>query len=222
MKVSLLTSNQRFRSEIDLVNLLFENGLELLHLKKRKFTKSKTKEYLNSVSKNHHNKIILHKHYWLAAKYKLKGIHLGRTERRSPLKTAIKIFFLKLYHPKLQVTTSFHSLQSAQEDVKNYNHVILSPIFDSISKRNYSPAFSERQLISLFEKTKHNYYALGGVDEAHVSMAKNLGFKGILLYGSIWNAGDEKLKKFKSIVALAKGEKKHIPEVKLKPVKIKI
>jgi len=222
MKVALLTSNQRFKTEIDMVNLFFDHGLELLHLKKRKFSKSKTKQYLKAVNKNYYDKIILHNHFWLAAKFKLKGIHLGRKERRSPFKTKMKIFFLRLFHPKLQVSTSFHSIQGAQLDTQKYHHVLLSPVFDSISKKDYSTAFSEKQIISLFEKTQHNYFALGGVDEAHVSMANNIGFKGVLIYGSIWNAGNDKLKKFLSILSLAKGEKKHVPEVKINPVKIKI
>lgn len=222
MKVALLTSNERFKSEIDLVNLFFDHGLDVLHLKKRKFSKSRLNKYLQQIPKQHLNKIIIHQHYWLAVKYRLKGVHLGKKERQHPMKTRVKIFFLKLLHPKLQICTSFHSVQSALTDKKTYHHVLLSPVFDSVTKLNYSSAFSENQLQNLFDNTTHNYFALGGIDEDQIDFAKIIGFKGVLLYGSIWKAGNQKLNKFLRIKQKAAAPLKQIPEVNIKAVKIKM
>lgn len=222
MKIALLTTNQRFKSEIETVNLFFDYGLDYLHLKKRRFSRSKTKKYIKEINEAHRRKIFLHKYHWLAVWYKLKGIHLGRSDRQKPIRTKLKIFFMKLFHPKLEVSVSFHSLQSATQDKGQYHHAMLSPVFDSISKKNYSPAFSERQLVGLMEKTNHRYFALGGVDETHIQTAKDVGFEGVVVYGSIWNSGDEKLKTFKKIFDKVKSRQKDIPEVKINPVKIKI
>ena len=100
--------------------------------------------------------------------------------------------------------------------------MMLSPIFDSISKKNYSPAFSQRQLILINEKTENSIYALGGVDVSHIQTAKNDGFKGVVLYGSIWKNESDKVVAFREIADIAQGNKKYVTPIKITPVKIKL
>ena len=222
MKVALLTTNNRIKSETELIEQFFMHGLDVLHLKKKKFSRKKTEEYLKLIPKQYHSKIILHSHHKLAVKYKTLGIHLGRSDRKRSFRTSLKIFWFKLFHPKLQFTTSCHSLNSASSDKRKYHHIMLSPIFDSISKKNYSPAFSQRQLISINEKTENSIYALGGVDVSHIQLAKKDGFKGVVLYGSIWENESDKLVAFREIVDIAHGNKKYVTPIKITPVKIKL
>lgn len=222
MQVALLTSNNRSKTELETINLLLDHGLDILHVKKRKFSRKKTKAFLKGIPKQYRKRVILHKHHWLAVTLKLKGIHLGRRDRRRPVRTALKIFFFRLFHPGLQVTTSFHSLQSCLSDNRKYHHVLLSPIFDSISKKNYSPAFSEKQLVSVNEKSKHRIFALGGVDIDTIIPAKETGFQGVVLYGSIWKSKNNKIKEFRDMLKKAKSPIKHAPEVKMNPVKISL
>ncbi len=222
MKVALLTTNTRIKSESELIELFFMHGLDVLHLKKKKFSRKKTEEYLKLIPKQYHSKIILHSHHKLAVKYKTLGIHLGRSDRKRSFRTSLKIFWFKLFHPKLQFTTSCHSLHSASSDKRKYHHMMLSPIFDSISKKNYSPAFSQRQLILINEKTENSIYALGGVDVSHIQTAKNDGFKGVVLYGSIWKNESDKVVAFREIADIAQGNKKYVTPIKITPVKIKL
>ncbi len=222
MKVALLTTNNRIKSETELIEQFFMHGLDVLHLKKKKFSRKKTEEYLKLIPKQYHSKIILHSHHKLAVKYKTLGIHLGRSDRKRSFRTSLKIFWFKLFHPKLQFTTSCHSLHSASSDKRKYHHMMLSPIFDSISKKNYSPAFSQRQLILINEKTENSIYALGGVDVSHIQTAKNDGFKGVVLYGSIWKNESDKVVAFREIADIAQGNKKYVTPIKITPVKIKL
>lgn len=84
------------------------------------------------------------------------------------------------------VSISFHSLLSMLEDNSNYTYVFLSPVFDSISKRGYSGAFSHSNLRSSLSKTKHNVMALGGVKADVVQTVNELGFGGMAVLGAMW------------------------------------
>jgi len=222
MKVALLTTNNRIKSETELIEQFFMHGLDVLHLKKKNFSRKKTEEYLKLIPQQYHSKIILHSHHKLAVKYKTLGIHLGRSDRKRTFRTFLKLFLFRLFHPKLQFTTSCHSLNSASSDKRKYHHIMLSPIFDGFLKKTYSPAFSQRQLISINEKTENSIYALGGVDVSHIQTAKNDGFKGVVLYGSIWKNESDKVVAFREIVDIAHGNKKYVTPIKITPVKIKL
>lgn len=214
MKLALISTQNRSEKELETILLFLENGLDYFHIKKPKFSLKKLEKYVEKIPIQYRDRIVLHNHHSLAVKYKLGGIHIARTDRKKPIANFIKLWLFKCLHKNLKITTSYHSLQSLLSDKKLYNYVFLSPIFDSISKKNYAPAFNERQLIFANQKSVNNIFALGGVDERHIVKAKNLGFKGVVLYGTIWNEGHNKLETFLKIKAAIQ-KAKNLPIEKL-------
>ncbi len=127
------------------VNRLFDEGLDIFHLRKKKISEDEMREFLEEISSVYFDKIVLHSHYNLIEEYGLKGAHI------SPLESGLRD---KYKH----ISTSFHSLKEIEDTKEEFNYAFLSPIFDSISKENYKSSFDlveakrflkERKIIAL-------------------------------------------------------------------------
>ncbi len=95
----------------------------------------------------------------------------------------------------VQVKTVFH--ESGKQSCHSFDDVeslegkeeycFLSPIFDSISKENYSANFDKKELKEfLNKKRKIKVIALGGLTEENYLEALELGFDGGAFLGSVW------------------------------------
>ena len=78
MELMIMTSPDKFRSELVIIIKLFEHGLKTLHLKKPKFSRKKYKSYLDQIPKEYHRFIVIHQHFSLVYKYQLKGTHVSK------------------------------------------------------------------------------------------------------------------------------------------------
>lgn len=90
------------------------------------------------------------------------------------------------------VSASFHSLEQLDTDWgPALSYAFLSPIFDSVSKEGYNAAeFDPRQLSAALERVPYPVAALGGITENNIQETKSLGFAGVALIGSVWQAED--------------------------------
>jgi len=67
----------------------------------------------------------------------------------------------------------------------------LSPIFDSISKQGYAAAkFDPDHLRAALHRCQLPIIALGGISPSNVGRAAELGFSGVAVLGSVWQAQD--------------------------------
>ncbi|GHV12504.1 thiamine phosphate synthase [Fibrobacterales bacterium] len=89
---------------------------------------------------------------------------------------------------------SAHSFADLHQ-VENRDMILLSPVFDSISKEGYKSKFSREELKNgiadwrkLNKTTK--IYALGGVDDENIKELPELGFDGAAILGAVWNYAD--------------------------------
>lgn len=93
----------------------------------------------------------------------------------------------------MTASASLHSLAdvaAASGDV--YDYVLLSPVFDSISKQGYGAAgFPRAQLTATLASCPVPVLALGGVSSSTAAAAADLGFAGAALLGSVWGVGDD-------------------------------
>jgi thiamine-phosphate pyrophosphorylase len=188
--------------EIETLVSLFENGLEILHIRKKKFSTQEMEKYILAIPAKYHNRIIIHSHYKLALKYDLKGIHLN-SKRRKSLRYRFRFYYYKMRKPNLHISTSFNNLSSLFDAGSKFNYVFLSPVFDSISRSGYQGAFNHNNLAIALAKTNQDVLALGGVQLDKVERIKDLGFKGMILSGIIWQS-ENKLETFRQIQAKCK------------------
>ena len=195
MKAIVLSAQRSVENETEQVINLFKNGLKRFHLRKPHYSIKRMRAYLDKIPKEYHNRIVIHSHHQLALKYHLKGIHLTSKQRKKGFLRKLRIKLIKYKKPKLTVSTSFHSISELDQFNDLYDYVFLSPIFDSISKKDYQSGFKEFRLTSAIQSSNFKVVALGGVDNNNVHKAFNMGFWGSAFLGTIWTKGDS-LEKF--------------------------
>lgn len=177
MKLILMTTPFFFVEEHQILSSLFDEGLEILHLRKPNTEPVYSERLLSLLDENCRKKIVVHDHFYLKNEYNLKGVHLNHRNPELPLKY------------KGHISCSCHNALEVTSHKKACNYVFLSPIFDSISKTGYSSQFSVAELKKLRSEgvIDKKVMALGGVDLEKIKMAKDLGFGGVVVLGDIWN-----------------------------------
>jgi len=203
MKTIVISSQKSVENETDIVVSLFEEGMTRFHLRKPHYSFKKMKSYLDKIPSEFHSRIIIHSHHKLAKKYNLKGIHFTSKERTDGFKNWLKIKILKRKNPWLRISTSFHAISELDKYNDLYDYVFLSPIFDSISKKDYQSGFKEFSLTSATQRSNYNVVALGGVDTHNIQNAFNMGFWGCAFLGTVWTS-DNPVEKFKELKSKCK------------------
>jgi len=190
MKLIIFTFPDFISGEIEVISELFQNDLEILHLRKPEKSIKEVENFLMKIPYKFHNKIVIHNHFDLLQNFDLKGIHLNEKNRK--INKKVKQKYQKI------ISSSFHSIKEV-EDFKNnffenqFEYFFLSPIFNSISKINYNSNFSENELKIACQKKiiDKKIIALGGMDLDKVSICKGLGFGGIGILGYFWKSFTE-------------------------------
>ena len=191
MKLIVVSSAYDIENEIGLIELMFRKGMDKFHLRKPNYTTKDYETFLDRLHPKFRKHIIIHSRHNMAFRYKLKGINLGRNHKRTKLKTFWKVFKMKLINKKLIVTSEFDSLTQFNASRYPYDYVMLSPVYDSISKKGKRSKFNHSRLKKAF-KTKKNYevYAGGGITASRIAHCQELGFDGVAVMGSIWESED--------------------------------
>ena len=203
MELILISPQSSTENEVEKVIALFIAGLEVFHLRKPGYSKEKMMRYIEQIPEHFHNRIVIHSHHRLALKYSLHGIHLSSSKRKSRFDMwAIKRFIIRKNH-NLTVSTSFHKISNIDHYDPLYNYVFLSPVFDSISKKDYQSGFDVFSLKKALQRAKYRVYALGGLCAENIVLAKEYGFKGGALLGGIWTEEDP-VESFKKCLSVCK------------------
>lgn len=176
MQLIVITTEHIFPGEEDAIKYLFEQGLELLHIRKPDINKEELKKFITQINSQYYKRIVIHDHFSLATEFQLKGIHLNRRNSEKPTGWMGS------------VSCSCHSEKELQTG-KFLDYVFLSPIFDSISKRGYKHAYTEDELIRMKQKgdIDGRVIALGGITAATIPQAARYGFGGVAVLGSLWD-----------------------------------
>lgn len=177
-KLILISAENDLTNEISLLIDLFKSGLKIFHLRKPNHSKKELQIYLEKIPAQYRKRIVLHQHYALCLKYKLKGIHI--TEKNKKKSAA-------LFANYKVISASYHSFQELEKNKFKFRYVFISPVFDSISKNEYLKKASLLKEMKEF-KGKEKVIALGGVDAKKINRIKNTGFSGAAVLGFIWNA----------------------------------
>lgn len=177
MKLIVTTTPTYFVEEDKIITALFDEGLEILHLRKPDTAPVYAERLLTLIPEKYHKRIVVHGHFYLKEEYKLKGIHLNQ---RNPL-------IPENYSG--HISTSCHSLDEVKEKKSKCDYVFLSPIFDSISKEDYPSQFTDEQLRAASKSgiIDKRVIALGGIDENNIRKIKDYGFGGAAVLGDLWN-----------------------------------
>jgi thiamine-phosphate pyrophosphorylase len=180
MKLILITSPTYFVEEDKIITSLFEEGLDILHLRKPDTAPMYAERLLTLIPEQYHKRIVVHGHFYLKEEFRLKGIHLNLRNPNAP------------EHYKGHISCSCHSLEEVKERKRNYDYVFMSPVFDSISKQDYNAQYSPEEIKKAHKQgiIDKKVYALGGIDVHNIKEVKKYGFGGAAVMGAIWQKFD--------------------------------
>lgn len=177
MKLILMSTPYFFVEEHQILNALFDEGLEVLHLRKPHTEPVYSERLLTLIPETYRKRIVVHDFFYLKDEYNLKGIHLNHRNPELPPKY------------KGHISCSCHTSEEVKAHKKVCNYVFLSPIFNSISKEGYCSHFGMQNLRELARQKviDRKVMALGGVQLDNIKQVKDLGFGGAVILGDIWN-----------------------------------
>lgn len=190
-KLIVITRPHFFPGEGEIIDRLFREGLELLHLRKPGSEASLLYSLLDEIPRTYYPRIILHDHFEIVQHpdYHLGGLHLNRRNTCIP----------EGYEGR--ISRSCHSIQEVKECLGSkvhplYEYVFLSPLFPSISKEGYGEGFSPEALREAGQKGEigEKVIALGGISPQTIPLLRDIPFGGVAVLGSLWGKqlGSEK------------------------------
>ena len=182
--VIVITKPEMFPGEADMVNTLFANGIQRLHLRKPGASEQEMVEWIGRIDLPFRQRIIVHDHHRLLRTMGLGGIHLNARNPEAPAWFSAE----RQKRGSVTLSRSCHSLEEIAQWKSVCDYLFLSPIFDSISKGGYTSAFTRETLLQayhdgLFSKP---VYALGGVSADNIRSIYDYGFAGAAVIGSLW------------------------------------
>lgn len=176
MKLILMTTPYFFVEEHQILNALFDEGLELLHLRKPDTEPVYSERLLSLIDESYRKRIVVHDHFYLKSEYGLKGIHLNHRNPELPPRY------------KGHISCSCHTPAEVVAHKKACNYVFLSPIFGNQQSGVAAPftlaKLREMQREKIIDR---KVMALGGIDLDTIRTARDLGFGGAVVLGDIWN-----------------------------------
>ena len=177
MKLILMTTPHFFVEEHRILTSLFEEGLELLHVRKPETEPVYSERLLSLIPDSFHKQIVVHDHFYLKEEYGLRGVHLNHRNPELPPRY------------RGRISLSCHTADEIKAHKRKCDYMFLSPIFDSISKSAYPSAFPTTTLRALAadKVIDKKVMALGGINLDNIPQVKALGFGGCVILGDLWN-----------------------------------
>ena len=173
MKLILLTCPEFFVEEDKILTTLFEEGLDILHLRKPDSEPVFCERLLNLMPEQYRSKIVVHDHFYLRDEFNLMGIHLSKRHPQPPTS----------YNGP--ITRTCYDLQSVVEQKPKCEYVLLRNIFDSISESENKASFTSEELHSATRQgiIDRNVIAEGGVALNNIEQVREWGFGGVAIRG---------------------------------------
>lgn len=176
MKLILLSTPEFFVEEDKIISALFEEGLDLLHLRKPGQEPVYSERLLTLVPATWHARIVVHEHFYLKEEFGLRGIHLSDDHPEPP------------QNYRGQLSRSCHSLEELRDRRAGMDYVFLSPVFDSISYPERHAAYTHQQLhdASRAGLIDRKVMAAGGISAETLPLLEDYGFGGAVVLGDLW------------------------------------
>ena len=170
-------------NEVEEICAILDEGWDRVHLRHPDTTRENMVMILDTIPEEKRDRIVIHDHFDLSEVFPSIGLHLNRRSPKAPVS----------YNGSL--SRSCHSVT----EIKHYSglsYVTLSPIFDSISKPDYSSTFSPEDLEQL-QDIAIPVIALGGISPERIGALKRYNFSGFAMLGALpWGEGPKRMSRF--------------------------
>lgn len=172
MRLILMTKPDFFVEEHQILTALFDEGLDLLHLRKPDTEPVFHERLLTLLPENYRKRIITHDNFYLKQEYKLRGVHLSQRAPELPA------------NYKGHVSVTCRTAIETAANKKKCDYVLLAPVFPE-------QGTTVGEEVGLAAGTKgvidKKVIAFGGVSLDNIGLVREMGFGGAMVLGDIWN-----------------------------------
>lgn len=175
MRIIIITEPIFSTSEAASIRLLLDEGADRIHIRKPDAVETDVRRLIEALPQELYPRLSLHDHTFLAVEYGLGGMHVNA---RNPFVPNDFRGF---------VSRSCHSIGEAASH-PHEDYLLLSPIYDSISKQGYRSTYTDEALRDAARCgiLSPRIVALGGVCPEHLPALHAYGFGGAAFLGFIW------------------------------------
>lgn len=186
--ILVITPEMIFPEETDIINEMFQEGLDLLHIRKPWISRNEMIEFITQIDESFHSKLVLHTHYDLGKEYHISRFHFREIDREQG---KYKPFVLENI-----ISTSVHDITTYNTLNKEWEYAFISPFFPSISKKGYGTDSTIKEEIQYRNNPDVKLIALGGINHDNIHEVFESGADGAALLGAVWES-EEPLKVFR-------------------------
>ncbi|WP_288376572.1 thiamine phosphate synthase [Chryseobacterium culicis] len=186
--ILIITPELFVPNETELINQMFQEGLNLLHIRKPGANRNEMIEFITQIDDAFHSQLVLHTHYGLGKEYQISRLHFREIDRNEEMYTS--------FTEENTISTSVHDISTYNALGKEWEYSFISPFFPSISKKGYGLDSTVKQEIQHRNNPNVKLIALGGIDQDTIHEVFESGADGAALLGAIWES-EEPLKVFK-------------------------
>lgn len=191
MQLMVISSPVGFKGESKFINGLFENGLEIFHLRKPEWGIKECREILAQIDVRYHDRIALHQCHELRFDYGIGRLHF-------PEKRRMEFIDYTIDSNALILSTSVHWVEEI-EALNDFDYAFFGPVFDSYSKPGYKGIAEDQASEVRMRKKNTKVIALGGIGLNTIARMKRMGFDGAAMLGWIWNDPLKAIDNFKQV-----------------------
>ena len=185
--IIVITPEDKVKNETGLINELFQQGLDLLHIRKPFINSVEMADFIQNINSEFHHQLVLHGHYDLAKDFNISRFHFREIDRQNEL---YKSFLDKT------ISTSVHNIETFNQLSEDWEYAFISPVFPSISKKGYGENSTILNDIKKRDNPNVKLVALGGINEKNINEVFESKVDGVALLGAIWES-EEPLNVFK-------------------------
>jgi len=185
--IIVITPEDKVQNETEIINQLFQEGLNLLHIRKPFINAEEMTDFIQKIDSKFHSQLVLHSHYDLAENFNISRFHFREIDRQNGL--------FQSFTDKI-ISTSVHDIETFNELSGNWEYSFISPVFPSISKKGYGENSNILNDIKKRDNPNVKLITLGGINEKNINEIFESEVDGVALLGAIWES-DEPLGVFK-------------------------
>lgn len=179
-----------FKAEAQLINELFDLGMQRFHLRKPGSDKKAYELLLSKIDSRYLERIALHQFHELGPEFGIQRLHFKEHQRLLSLQSRFE------GQPSITLSTSIHSINHTT-DLHYFKYTFLGPVFQSISKENYPGTIPWDFQLKHFGETK--VIALGGITAAKIQQLQQMNFDGAAVLGAVWKVPEQAMRSFKAL-----------------------
>jgi thiamine-phosphate pyrophosphorylase len=190
----VISSPDAIADEANIINALFEEGLEILHLRKPGIERGGLEILLKKIKPQYMHQIALHQRHQIAADWGISRLHFTETKRAEMSKEE----WGALKQADNILSTSVHDIEAYKQLPPVFDYTFFGPVFNSISKEGYLSVTGDDFVFPVVAGLP-KVIAIGGINGQNIQRVKAMGFSGAAVLGMIWRQPDDSAEQLKKV-----------------------